>query len=305
MKMLVTGGAGFIGSHVVDKLVEAGHQVVVFDNLSTGCEENINPKAQFVRGDISNEENVESLFASCGIERVFHLAAQIDVRISTEEPEKDARINVIGTINILNAMKKHKANKIIFSSTGGALYGEAESPAKENFDKNPKAPYGISKLASELYIQFFSENFNINYTILRYANVYGPRQSVKGEAGVVAIFANNMKSSKKSILYGFGEMYRDYVFVGDVANANLISASSGDREIYNVGTGIKTSVKRIYDLLKKNYPEYTLEPELKERRMGEVVNSVVSSDKIKKDYGISFVEIEEGLKKTAEYFRSL
>ena len=305
MKMLVTGGAGFIGSHVTDKLIAEGHSVVVFDNLSTGSENNINPNAIFVKGDVSNESDINCVFSKHDIKTVFHLAAQIDVRISTEEPQKDAQTNIIGTINLLNAMKKFKAEKIIFSSTGGALYGEVIDPADESYEKSPKSPYGISKLASEFYIKFFSESFNLNYTILRYANVYGPRQSVMGEAGVVAIFADNMKKNRQSSLFGFGEMYRDYVYVEDVAKANVMSVSMGDRETYNVGTGKRTSVKEIFRLLKNNFNDYSMEPVLKEKRIGEIVNSVVSPKKIIEDYKLSFMDIESGLRLTADYFKEI
>lgn len=303
MVILVTGGAGFIGSHVTDRLIEEGHRVIVMDNLSTGSASNLNKRAAFEKGDVSKKEDVERIFSSEKIDAVFHLAAQIDVRISTEEPERDALTNIIGTINILNAMKKQKTGKIIFSSTGGALYGEVEKPAGEDCEKNPKAPYGISKLASEFYIKFFSESFGTDYTILRYANVYGPRQSVKGEAGVVAIFANNMKQNKESVLFGFGEMYRDYVFVKDVAEANILSLRMGERETYNVGTGMKTSVREIFELLRESFPGYDTPPVLKERRTGEIVNSVVSPEKIIREYNIKFTEIKEGIKKTAEFFK--
>ncbi|MDD3802825.1 MAG: NAD-dependent epimerase/dehydratase family protein [bacterium] len=303
MKMLVTGGAGFIGSHVAEKLLAAGHKAIVFDNLSTGSEKNINSASEFIKGDVSISSDVKNIFSSFDIDMVFHLAAQIDVRISTEEPERDAQTNIVGTINILNEMKKNKTKKIVFSSTGGALYGDVNSPAEENHEKNPKAPYGISKLASEYYIRFFSDSFSVDYTILRYANVYGPRQSIKGEAGVVAIFADNMKHNRQSVLYGFGEMYRDYVFVSDVAEANLISVSLGSKETYNVGTGKRTSVKDIFNLLKRSFPKYSAEPILKESRTGEVMNSVVSPEKISKDYNISFTPIEDGIGKTAEYFK--
>jgi len=302
MKMLVTGGAGFIGSHVCDRLLRGKHEVVIMDDLTTGSMENVNKKAKFIKGDVSKKDELEKLFSNEKIDMVFHLAAQIDVRISTEEPERDAEVNIIGTINLLNAVKKYNLKKIVFSSTGGALYGEVDNPAGEEYEKDPKAPYGISKLSAEMYIKFFSENFNINYTILRYANVYGPRQSVKGEAGVVAIFAKNMLMNKESILYGFGKMNRDYVFVKDVAEANFLSIEKGDRETYNVGTGIKTSVADVFGMLKKHFSNYDKEPVLKEKRAGEITDSVISPEKIKRDYNIEFTTFEEGIKETAGFF---
>jgi len=303
MKMLVTGGAGFIGSYVTDKLIERGNEVIILDNLSTGSIENVNKKAIFIEGDISKMSDVEMIFSRYKIDMVFHLAAQIDVRISTENPQRDAKTNIIGTINILDTIKKYNTKKIIFSSTGGALYGEVDKPADEDYDKNPEAPYGISKFSAEMYIKFYSENYGLNYTILRYANVYGPRQSTKGEAGVVAIFANNMKHNKESILFGFGEMYRDYVYVLDVAKTNVLSVDRGDREIYNVGTGVRTSVSEIFNALNLHFINYTIAPKLLEKRKGEIQSNVVSPKKIIKDYKISFTPLEEGIKKTVEFFK--
>ncbi|MFQ5905673.1 MAG: NAD-dependent epimerase/dehydratase family protein, partial [bacterium] len=214
MKILVTGGAGFIGSHIVDRLVDDGHEVWIMDDLSTGKEENINSNAQFVKMDIADSRLLDAL-APTEPEIVFHCAAQIDVRKSICDPIGDARSNIIGTISLLEACRAWKTRKVIFSSSGGTIYGNVEEPATEDFPVLPLSPYGIGKLASEHYLRCYFELHGVTYTVLRYSNVYGPRQDPTGEAGVVAIFARNMLSGDTPVLYGFGEMVRDYVYVGD------------------------------------------------------------------------------------------
>jgi UDP-glucose 4-epimerase len=305
MKILVTGGAGFIGSNLVDSLVEKGEEVFIVDDLSSGDEKNINKKANFFKCDISNKEELKKVFNDVRPEIVFHLAAQIDVRISTEEPERDAKINIIGTINILDLMKEFNTRKIIFSSSGGAIYGEVDDPATEDYEKNPESCYGISKYAGEFYIKFFSKNYGLEYTILRYGNVYGERQSVKGEAGVVAIFINRIFNNQECTLYGYGKMFRDYVYVKDIVKTNILSIEKGKNKIYNVGTGKSKSVIDVFETIKKHFPEYKLEPRFEEKRRGEIVKSILDSSLIKKDYGMDFTDFDVGIENTVKYFKEI
>ncbi|MEO0234558.1 MAG: SDR family NAD(P)-dependent oxidoreductase [candidate division WOR-3 bacterium] len=303
MKILVTGGAGFIGSNLVDSLVEKGEEVFIVDDLSSGEEININKEAKFFKCDISNKDDLKKVFKETRPEIVFHLAAQIDVRISTEEPERDAKINIIGTINILDLMKNFNTRKIIFSSSGGAIYGEVDKPATEEYEKNPESCYGISKYAGEFYIKFFSKNYGFEYTILRYGNVYGERQSVKGEAGVVAIFINKMLNNQECTLYGYGKMYRDYVYVKDIVKSNVLSIENGKNKIYNVGTGKSKSVLDVFESIKKHFPDYKFQPRFEEKRRGEIVKSILDNSLIKKDYGINFTDFDVGIENTVKYFK--
>ncbi|MEO0288995.1 MAG: NAD-dependent epimerase/dehydratase family protein [candidate division WOR-3 bacterium] len=305
MKILVTGGAGFIGSNLVDSLVEKGNEVYIVDDLSSGDERNINTEAKFFKCDISCKDDLKKIFRETEPEIVFHLAAQIDVRISTEEPERDAKINIIGTINILDLMKDFNTRKIIFSSSGGAIYGEVDKPANEEYEKNPESCYGISKYAGEFYIKFFSKNYGFEYTILRYGNVYGERQSVKGEAGVVAIFINKMLNDQECTLYGYGKMFRDYVYVKDVVKSNVISIEKGKNKIYNVGTGESKSVIDVFEAIKKHFPDYKLQPRFEDKRRGEIVKSVLDNSLIKKDYCIDFTDFDVGIKNTVKYFKEI
>lgn len=304
MKILITGGAGFIGSHLQDQLIDMGHDVIVIDNLSTGSEKNLNPKAKFYKVDIANHKRIAPIFKKEKFEIIFHTAAQIDVRKASENPLWDAEINILGTINLLKNAVEYGSRKIVFSSTGGAMYGDVETPADENCRPNPKSPYGISKYSDEMYIRFFGEEHNLEYTILRYANVYGPRQSVKGEAGVVAIFINNIMSGKECVLYGFGNMIRDYIYVDDVVEANILSVNKGNKALYNVGTGVKTSVKDLFDMIRKFYPEYVLDAVKKDKRPGELTSSVLNGRSLLRDYDKDgYIRIESGLKKTIEWFK--
>ncbi|MDI6701160.1 MAG: SDR family NAD(P)-dependent oxidoreductase [bacterium] len=303
MRILVTGGAGFIGSNLVDRLVEKKEEVFIVDDLSSGDERNINKNSKFFKCDISDKESLKKVFKEVKPEIIFHLAAQIDVRISTEEPERDAKINIIGTINILDLMKEVNSKKIIFSSSGGAIYGEVDKPVGENYEKNPESCYGISKYAGEYYIKFFSKNYGYDYTILRYGNVYGERQSVKGEAGVVAIFINRIIKNLECTLYGYGKMYRDYVYVQDIVEANVLSLEKGKNKIYNVGTGKSKSVLEVFESIRKHFPSYSLEPKFEDKRKGEIVKSLLDSSLIRKDYDLDFTDFDEGIEKTVKYFK--
>ena len=251
MKIIVTGGAGFIGSWVCDTYIENGHDVLIIDNLSSGLEENINKKAKFINCDIRNYSEVEKIFNSFKPDIVNHHAAQINVRVSVDNPTYDAEVNIIGSLNICKLCVDHKVDKLIFSSTGGAIYGEPKSlPADEKSDTNPLSPYGLSKLSVENYILYYNKTYGLDYVILRYSNVYGERQNPHGEAGVVAIFCTNILEQKPCYIFGDGEQTRDYVHVSDVANANLL-ALNANNGIYNIGTSVETSVNQIVLELKK------------------------------------------------------
>ena len=304
MKILVTGGAGFIGSQVADAFIADGHDVYIIDNLSTGNEKNINHKAHFLKYDI-NSLDILKIFEKEKFDAVNHHAAQIDVRKSVNDPIFDASINILGTINLLQSCIKTGVKKFIFASTGGAIYGEQEYfPADENHPTKPVSPYGITKLTIEKYLFFYKNEYGLNYTILRYANVYGPRQNPLGEAGVVAIFTNKLIKNENPIINGNGNQTRDYVFVEDVVKANIINLNNNSSDIYNVGTGIETSVNEIFSKLNKisgGIAEEKHGPAAK----GEQLRSVITSDKLYKKFDWKpSVKIDDGLKKTFNYFES-
>ncbi len=280
MNLLVTGGAGFIGSNIVDRLIEEGHNVIIADDLSTGKKENINPKATFHNVDIRSEK-LEDVFKSCKIDAVYHLAAQIDVRKSVSAPVMDADINILGGINLLNLMKKYGAKKIIYSSTGGAIYGDPQyCPADEKHPIRPMSAYGISKHCLEHYIELYHDLHGLDYTILRYANVYGKRQDPLGEAGVIAIFIGKIEKSEVPIIFGNGKQTRDFVHIDDVVSANVAALTNGSGEIMNIGTGIETSVNEIYQCLKDLMPE-AKDVKYEAERPGEVFRIALTIEKAK------------------------
>ena len=304
MKILVTGGAGFIGSQVADAFISDGHDVYILDNLSTGNEQNINPKARFIKYDIGDPEVVK-IFEKEKFDAVNHHAAQIDVRKSVSDPIFDAKINILGTINLLQSCIKTDVKKCMFASTGGAIYGEQEYfPADENHPTKPVSPYGITKLTIEKYLFFYKNEYGLNYTILRYANVYGPRQNPLGEAGVVAIFTNKLLKNENPVINGNGKQTRDYVFIGDVVKANVLNLSNNSPDIYNVGTGIETNVNEIFSKLNEisgGLAEEKHGPAAK----GEQLRSVITSDKFYKKFNWKpSVKVNEGLKTTYDYFKS-
>lgn len=304
MKVLVTGGAGFIGSNLVDGLIEAGHEVAVLDNLSTGKKENINEKATFFELDITDKESVQKVFEEFKPEAIHHLAAQASVRISTENPQEDVRINVIGIINLLEQAAKAGVKKFIFSSTGGAIYGDGvERPTIETATEDPVCPYGIDKLFGEKYVKYFANLSKLQTVCLRYANVYGPRQNPKGEAGVVAIFAGKLLNGEPIDINGTGEQTRDYIYVSDVVAANLAALNSDKNGIYNVGTGIETSVNQIAEMMKKITASESAVNHV-EAKPGEQMYSSLSTEKLEKELGWKKqTSIEEGLKLTINYFK--
>ena len=249
MRVLLTGGAGFIGSYVAEHLLQGGHEVAVVDDLSTGRRENVPKEAKFYQADIRS--GCAEIFRDFEPEALCHQAAQMDVRRSVREPDFDADVNVLGTLRLLENCTERGVRKVVFASTGGAVYGEQrEFPAPEDHPLYPVSPYGVSKLAGERYLHYYNAEFGLPYVALRYANVYGPRQDPHGEAGVVAIFCRNLASGKTSTINGGGEQTRDYVYVKDVARANVLAL---ENEVppgaYNIGTGVETSVNRLYDLL--------------------------------------------------------
>jgi len=304
LKILVTGGAGFIASQIADAFIEEGHQVVILDDLSTGYEKNINPKAKFLKTNIC-DKSLDKLFESEKFDVVNHHAAQMDVRRSVKDPEFDATTNILGTINLLQNCVKYKVKKFMFASTGGAVYGEQDYfPADEKHSQQPKSPYGISKLAVEKYLYFYNSEYKLNYTILRYANIYGPRQNPFGEAGVVAIFSTKLLKGEQPIINGHGKQTRDYVFVGDVVNANLLGLNDEASDVYNIGTGIETDVNQLFhyinDITKANKEE-----KHGPTAAGEQLRSVITSDKLFNKFGWRpSTKLEDGLKATVEYFKN-
>ncbi|MBU2025129.1 MAG: NAD-dependent epimerase/dehydratase family protein [Patescibacteria group bacterium] len=260
MKILVTGGAGFIGSHLTDALIKKGHQVTVWDNLNTGSKENLNPAADFKKIDLKNFPKTAELFWAGRFEAVFHLAAQTSVRKSVANPQEDARDNILASLNLIELCKKNwldsgSKNKFIFSSTGGAIYGDTDKrPSDEELKENPLSPYGIGKLAIDKYLNYYRKFFNLNCVSLRYANVYGPRQNPHGEAGVVAIFINKMIKGKQPLINGDGKQTRDYVHVDDVVRANLLALEKNQAAgIFNVGTALETNVNQLFEKINKHF----------------------------------------------------
>ena len=300
---MVTGGAGFIGSHLVDRLLAMEYRVVVVDNLSSGKLRNQNPAATFHHVDITHP-SVNEVFHREQPDLVFHLAAQTSVSNSTKDPIKDSEVNVTGTLRILEAARRQGVDKIIYSSTGGALYGDPEEdPCPDDHPVRPLSPYGMSKYLGEQYVGFYHRLYRLNYTSLRYGNVYGPRQDPHGEAGVVAIFAQAMLEGKQPEIFGDGDQERDFVSVEDVVEANVSAIDRGDGLAMNIGTGQKTSVNRIFELL-KSIIGYKWGPTYGPARLGEVYQISLSSVLAARELGWNpRVELEEGLRSTVEYFR--
>jgi UDP-glucose 4-epimerase len=280
VRAVVTGGAGFIGSHVVDALVARGDEVHVLDNLTHGKRENLADAAQLHEADIRTD--TADVFAEARPDVCFHLAAQIDVRVSVERPDLDAEVNVIGTLRVLEAAREHRTT-IVFSSTGGAIYGECERPAREEDPRRPLAPYGVSKLAAEEYIAAYNRLYGGGHVSLRYGNVYGPRQDPHGEAGVVAIFMSALRDGKTPRIYGDGSQTRDYVYVGDVVAAT-VAAAEHDGGVFNVGTGEETSVRELYERI-EHVSGIERDAEQAEARHGELQRSVLDPSRARRELG--------------------
>lgn len=302
-RILVTGGAGFIGSHVADNLVAAGHDVAVIDNLSTGRREFVPPQAQFFPYDITSPDAAD-LIRSWRPEALMHHAAQMSVRISVADPVADARDNILGSLNLFQAAMEAQVKKIIFASTGGAIYGdEAPIPARETDSPWPECPYGVAKLAVEHYLRFYQSEYGLTTISLRYANVYGPRQNGQGEAGVVAIFIEKLLANQQPIINGDGLQTRDFVYVGDVVAANLKALAYPRSGTFNIGTGRETDILTIYLKLQK-LAHSPLGPVHGPAKPGEQRRSALDSSLAKKilDWQAT-MDLEEGLSQTIEAFR--
>jgi UDP-glucose 4-epimerase len=303
MKVLVTGGAGFIGSHLVDRLIQEGHEVVVVDNLLTGKRRNLNKEARFYKQDIQNSR-LERVFSRERPLLVMHLAAQVDLRRSVEDPIFDAQVNILGTLNLLVQAVKYGTRKVVFASSGGAIYGEQDVfPAPESHPIRPLSPYGISKLNGEQYLAYYQRVSGIQHVILRYSNVYGPRQDPEGEAGVVAIFMGKMLAGEQPIINGNGRQTRDFVFVDDVVEANLAAMGKEVQGIYNVGTAEETSINDLFRLLVELTNAGCKELHGPAKK-GEQARSVVDISRLRQELGWEpKVPLREGLKRTVEFFR--
>jgi len=298
----VTGGAGFIGSHVADAMLAAGHRVLIVDDLSSGRKENVPAGAEFHRLDIRSAD-AASLIADAGVEVLIHHAAQMDVRRSVADPVHDASVNVVGTLNLLEAGRKGSLKQVVFASTGGAMYGEQERfPADEDHPARPLSPYGVAKLSVERYLYFFHAEYGIDATALRYANVYGPRQNPHGEAGVVAIFLDRLLSGREAVINGDGLQTRDYVYVSDVVAANVAAVGRAGFAIYNVGTGRETTVVELYENLARALG--LARPAAHgPAKPGEQRRSVITSDLLAAELGVRpVVPLEGGLSRTASWF---
>ena len=304
MRILVTGGAGFIGSNVVDRFIESGHEVGVFDDLSSGFKEFVNPKAKFYPGDLADAAAVDACIADFRPEIVDHHAAQIDVRKSVSDPVFDARVNVLGSIGLLQACTRHGVRKVVYASTGGALYGEGrELPATEDHPVNPEAPYGASKHTVEHYLYIWKLLHGLDFTVLRYPNVFGPRQNPHGEAGVNAIFIGLMLEGKRPRIFGDGNAVRDYLFVSDVVAANVLALEKGSGEMLNIGTGVGTSVNDIVRELQTilGFKEDAIH---EGPRAGEIQRIYLDASRAKKVLGWTpTVSFADGLRRTVEWSR--
>ncbi|HEY6195004.1 MAG TPA: NAD-dependent epimerase/dehydratase family protein [Candidatus Eisenbacteria bacterium] len=304
MRILVTGGAGFIGSNVADRFLQLGHEVAIFDDLSTGFREFVNPRAKLHEGDLADAAAIDRCIADFRPEIVDHHAAQIDVRKSVSDPLRDARVNILGSIALLQSCTRHGVRKVIYASTGGALYGEGrELPATEDHPVNPESPYGTSKHTVEHYLYLWKLLHGLDYTVLRYPNVFGPRQNPHGEAGVNAIFIGLMLEGKRPRIFGDGNAVRDYLFVSDVVDGNVLALEKGSGEMLNLGTGVGTSVNDIVRELQAilGFREGAIyDP----ARPGEVQRIYLDASRAKRVLGWEpKVAFTDGLRQTVEWSR--
>jgi len=305
MKVLVTGGAGFIGSHVVDTYIEHGYRVVVVDDLSTGRASNLNPAAKFYQLDIRSPGLAE-IFEAEQPDYVNHHAAQMDVRRSVADPLFDAEVNILGTLNLIECAKRHQVRHIVYISSGGTVYGEPQYlPCDEVHPVNPICQYGVSKHTVEHYLYLYQVNYGLNYTVLRYPNVYGPRQDPKGEAGVIAIFTGQMLTGKQVVINGDGEQQRDFVYVGDCARANLLALTANHSVgVYNLGCGQGASVNQIFAALQK-ITDYPHSAQHGPAKLGETRHIYLDASKARRELDWTpTLSLEEGLTRTVDYFRA-
>ena len=301
INVLVTGGAGFIGSHIVDILLSTGYKVSVVDDLSTGRIENINPGAKFYKVCLNTNE-LENVFSLEQPAVVLHQAAQVNVQRALKEPQADAQINIIGAINLLENCRRFKVTKVIYASSAAVYGNPTYLPVDEKHPADPQSPYGISKHTAEHYLKFYYQAYGIKYTILRYANVYGPRQAAAGEGGVVAIFLNNLLNGSSPKIFGDGEQTRDFIYVKDVANSNLKAVKKGDGAVLNISTGVSLSVKELFYTIKK-ITGATLEPDYCLLRGGDVTHSCLANNKAIEELGWrQCYSLEKGLRETLEFY---
>ncbi len=307
MNILLTGGAGFIGSQIVDACIQAGHHVSIIDNLSTGRRRNLNPDAELFQVDIRDRDAIGRVFRSRQFDLLNHHAAQLDVRASVRDPQFDAEQNVLGTLNLFQGALQHGVGRVIFASSGGAIYGEQEYfPADETHPTNPISPYGITKLTAEKYLHYYRHEHGIEHVIFRYTNVYGPRQNPHGEAGVIAIFFERMLAGNAPVIYGSGEQTRDYVYVGDLVRANMLALGYVDGSgsgVFNLSTGIEISVNSLFRTLNTFFGE-RFPQEHGPARKGEQARSVCSWEHARQKLGWApEVSFHEGVERTLAYYR--
>jgi UDP-glucose 4-epimerase len=307
-KILVTDGAGFIGSHLVDLLVDNGYEVIVVDNLSTGKRENLNKQARFYDIDIRSKVKLAEIFKKEKPQIVNHHAAQISVTASLDNPVEDFEINALGTLNLLECSRKYAVKKFLFASTGGAIYGEPpemDLPVPETYQVKPLSPYGISKYTCELYLKLYANLYNLPYVAMRYANVYGPRQSAEGEAGVIAIFTKKILLNERPTIYGDGFQERDFIYVSDVVKANLLAIKSTEAENQeiNISTGESININEIFSLISRS-TGYKGKADYADERQGEVKKIALNNKKVRKLLGWEpSITIEGGIKKTTDWFK--
>ena len=304
MKILITGGAGFIASHVADAYIELGHKVVVVDNLSTGNLKNLNPQAKFIEADITDKEKIQAIIRSERPEVINHHAAHIQVGYSVKNPQFDAENNIIGLLNIMEAAKEIPVKKVIMAATGGAMYGNKKTPFNESMKAEPLSPYGISKRAGELYLNYYHELYQIPFISLRYSNVYGPRQNAHGESGVIAIFTEMIADGKSPAINGDGTHTRDYVYVEDVARANVLALNSDFVGELNIGTKTEISTNEVFREVVLEMG-VNIEEKHTEARPGEQVTSSLDYSKATEILGWKpRVDFDEGVKRVVQWYRS-
>lgn len=309
MKILITGAAGFIASHVADAYIKEGHEVVIVDNLSTGFIRNVNPKARFYQMDICDPQLAE-VFESEKPELVNHHAAQASVPLSISNPLRDVKTNVEGLVNVLQCCVQSGVSKVIFISSGGAMYGEAtEYPTSESYSPKPLSVYAINKIVGESYLYFYNHQYGLDYTVLRYANVYGPRQVSHGEAGVVSIFIEKLLKGETPSIYRYPNeecgMLRDYVYVADVVKANITALTKGSGEAYNIGTGVETSTLTLFNEIESQL-KTGIVPIFGEARKGDLQRSLLNSQKANRELGWSAsFNLTQGITNVIKYFREL